>query len=64
MAIYLIVGQPRHGKSQFAAKMAYDYHEKISKYRSVLIQENLILKQTLLEKSIQILRDTQKNVIL
>lgn len=28
MAIYLIVGQPRHGKSQFAAKMAYDYHEK------------------------------------
>jgi len=35
MAIYLIVGQPRHGKSQFAAKMAYDYHEKISKYRSV-----------------------------
>lgn len=28
MAIYLIVGQPRHGKSQFAAKMAYDYHVK------------------------------------
>lgn len=28
MAIYLIVGQPRHGKSQFAAKMAYDYHQK------------------------------------
>ena len=28
MAIYLIVGQPRHGKSQFAAKMAYEYHEK------------------------------------
>ncbi len=28
MAIYLIVGQPRHGKSQYAAKMAYDYHEK------------------------------------
>lgn len=28
MAIYLIVGQPRHGKSQFAAKMAYEYHQK------------------------------------
>ncbi len=28
MAIYLIVGQPRHGKSQYAAKMAYDYHQK------------------------------------
>lgn len=28
MAIYLIVGQPRHGKSQFAAKMANDYHIK------------------------------------
>lgn len=28
MAIYLIVGQPRHGKSQFAVKMAYDYHQK------------------------------------
>ena len=27
MAIYLIVGQPRHGKSQFAAKMAYDYEQ-------------------------------------
>lgn len=26
MAIYLVVGQPRHGKSQFCAKMAYDYH--------------------------------------
>ncbi|WP_151738406.1 zonular occludens toxin domain-containing protein [Acinetobacter junii] len=28
MAIYLIVGQPRHGKSQYAAKMAFDYHQK------------------------------------
>lgn len=28
MAIYLIVGQPRHGKSQFAVKTAYDYHLK------------------------------------
>ena len=28
MAIYLIVGQPRHGKSQVAAKIAYEYHEK------------------------------------
>lgn len=28
MAIYLIVGQPRHGKSQFAAKMAWDYHQQ------------------------------------
>lgn len=28
MAIYLIVGQPRHGKSQFAVKIAYDYHLK------------------------------------
>ncbi|WP_180168666.1 zonular occludens toxin domain-containing protein [Acinetobacter sp. YH01003] len=27
MAIYLIVGQPRHGKSQFAAKMAYEYEQ-------------------------------------
>lgn len=26
MAIYLIVGQPRHGKSQFAVKKAYEYH--------------------------------------
>lgn len=28
MAIYLIVGQPRHGKSQFSVKMAHDYHLK------------------------------------
>lgn len=28
MAIYMIVGQPRHGKSQFSVKMAYDYHLK------------------------------------
>ncbi|WP_347454248.1 zonular occludens toxin domain-containing protein [Acinetobacter thermotolerans] len=28
MAIYLVVGQPRHGKSQFCAKMAYEYHLK------------------------------------
>lgn len=28
MAIYLIVGQPRHGKSQFAVKKAYDYHQE------------------------------------
>lgn len=28
MAIYLIVGQPRHGKSQFSVKTAYDYHLK------------------------------------
>ncbi|MCT8088267.1 hypothetical protein H0920_15765 [Acinetobacter sp. C_4_1] len=28
MAIYLTVGQPRHGKSQFAVKTAYDYHLK------------------------------------
>lgn len=26
MAIYLIVGQPRHGKSQFAVKKAHEYH--------------------------------------
>jgi adenosyl cobinamide kinase/adenosyl cobinamide phosphate guanylyltransferase len=25
--IYLLVGQPRHGKSQFAAKLAHDIHE-------------------------------------
>lgn len=28
MAIYMIVGQPRHGKSQFSVKMAHDYHLK------------------------------------
>lgn len=28
MSIYLIVGQPRHGKSQFSVKTAYDYHLK------------------------------------
>lgn len=28
MAIYMIVGQPRHGKSQFSVKMAQDYHLK------------------------------------
>ncbi len=33
MAIYLIVGQPRHGKSQFAAKMAYDYEQNNIKVR-------------------------------
>lgn len=27
MAIYLVVGQPRHGKSQFCAKMAYEYEQ-------------------------------------
>jgi adenosyl cobinamide kinase/adenosyl cobinamide phosphate guanylyltransferase len=26
--IYLLVGQPRHGKSQFAAKLAHDIHEQ------------------------------------
>ena len=26
--IYLLVGQPRHGKSQFAAKLAHDIHEE------------------------------------
>ena len=28
MAIYLVVGQPRHGKSQFCAKLAHDYHQQ------------------------------------
>lgn len=28
MAIYLIVGQPRHGKSQFAVSKAWEYHQK------------------------------------
>ena len=28
MSIYLFVGQPRHGKSQFSVKTAYDYHLK------------------------------------
>ena len=28
MAIYLIVGQPRHGKSQFSVKTAHELHEK------------------------------------
>jgi adenosyl cobinamide kinase/adenosyl cobinamide phosphate guanylyltransferase len=27
MAIYLIVGQPRHGKSQFAVSLAHAIHE-------------------------------------
>ena len=26
--IYLLVGQPRHGKSQFASKLAHDIHEQ------------------------------------
>lgn len=28
MAIYMIVGQPRHGKSQFAVSKAWEYHQK------------------------------------
>lgn len=28
MSIYMIVGQPRHGKSQFAVSKAWEYHQK------------------------------------
>ena len=31
MAIYLIVGQPRHGKSQFVVSLAHKIHEKNEK---------------------------------
>ena len=34
--IYLLVGQPRHGKSQFAAKLAYDIHEQNLKNQKLI----------------------------
>ena len=34
--IYLLVGQPRHGKSQFAAKLAHDIHEQNLKTQKLI----------------------------
>ena len=34
--IYLLVGQPRHGKSQFAAKLAHDIHEQNLKNQKLI----------------------------
>ena len=34
--IYLLVGQPRHGKSQFASKLAHDIHEQNLKTQKLI----------------------------
>lgn len=49
MAIYLIVGQPRHGKSQFAVSLAHAIHENNLKFQKKLDEGNEELKDSIRE---------------
>lgn len=49
MAIYLIVGQPRHGKSQFAVSLAHAIHENNLKFQKKLDGGNEELENSIRE---------------
>ena len=49
MALYLIVGQPRHGKSQFAVSLAHAIHENNLKFQKKLDEGNEELKDSIRE---------------
>lgn len=49
MAIYLIVGQPRHGKSQFAVSLAHAIHENNLKFQKKVDSGNEELNDSIRE---------------